>query len=457
MALDMSITVLIVEDTGIMRRIFFSILMKVGYLDVIMAVDGLDALEKLASRQVGLVISDWNMPNLDGLGLLRKMRQDERFKNIPFIMATAQADKSKVAAAMEAGANAHIAKPFDENEIKARIEEVFGEKTAAPAPEQERQVAAGKVRLKVGHIQVTDHLALGVLQHQIAQGEVLPRYFELETVCLPGWNPVQDALEKGELDGALVLAPIAMDLFAFGVEIRLILLAHKNGSSFVRSVNLPFADFGSEARFYKYRAVNIPHKMSIHHLLAHQYLTELGLKPGVPGGKPINVRFEVVPPVQMPAIMKDNDEVAGFIVAEPIASNAISQGVAELQFVSASCWQDHPCCVVAMRQQFLEKYPEAAHEFTALLVAAGRFVEAHKAAAAEIAVSFLDPAQKLGLRAPIVQQLLEDPLGITMHDLYPVMEDFDRIQRYMHDQMGIGRLIDLEKFVDLRFADAVYR
>ena len=93
------------------------------------------------------------------------------------------------------------------------------------------------------------------------------------------------------MDGAFILAPIAMDLFAYDSPIKLVLFAHKNGSTFVRSRHYDHR-FDSLQSFYKYKVVDIPHKMSIHNMLAHQFLTELGLRPGVPGKKAIDVRFE---------------------------------------------------------------------------------------------------------------------------------------------------------------------
>jgi ABC-type nitrate/sulfonate/bicarbonate transport system substrate-binding protein len=270
---------------------------------------------------------------------------------------------------------------------------------------------------------------------------------------MPGWNPIQESLEKGDIDGAFVLAPIAMDLFAFKVPIKLVLLAHKNGSIFVRSNNDGMDNYESLSDFFKYKVVDIPHKMSVHNMLAHKFLTELGLKPGVPGKKAINVRFEVVPPIKMPAIMKENEEVGGFIVAEPIGSNAIAKGIAQMQFLSASLWDNHPCCVVAMRDEVISQYPDAVQELTSLLVDAGRFVEENRDLAADIAVAFLDPKKELGLTPQVLNKVLTEPQGIKMNDLYPVLEDLDKIQRYMHDEMDIGVLIDVEKLVDLRFAD----
>ena len=453
MSLDMTMNILIVDDSGTMRMMCKKMLKEGGFENLFTAVNGVDAQSKLQEHEIDLIISDWNMPGMDGLELLQWLRREEKYKDIPFIMATAQADKTQQKKIMDEGGDNHIAKPFDSKQLKDNILETFGLKKGRETEKRIRKAVNGKVQMKVGHIQITDHLILGVLKHQIETGEVTPQYFELEALCLPGWNPVQELLEKGDVDAAFILAPIAMDLYAFDIPIKLILLAHKNGSIFVRNKKIDIDDYGSLKKFYKYKVVDIPHKMSIHNMLAYKYLKELGLKPGVPGKKAINVRFEVVPPIKMPEIMKANEDIGGFIVAEPIGSNAISKGIAELEFFSSSIWQDHPCCVTAMRDDFIAEHPDAVYEFTSLLVKAGKFVKQNPEKAAEIAVAFLDPDKVLGLSSNILKNVLEAPQGITMDNLYPVLEDLDTIQRYMKEQMGIGCLIDVEKFVDLRFAD----
>ncbi len=458
MKLDMTMKVMIVDDSGTMRNMMKDMVAKLGFQNVIAASDGADAINMLKEQKIDLIISDWNMPKIDGMGLLKWVRNNPVTKNILFIMATAQGDKTQEKAVKDAGGNNHIAKPYTEEMLKEKIDEIFGLIDKSKPEKRVPRMINGKVQMKIGHIQITDHLTLGILKHQINTGEVSPRFFDLETLCMPGWNPVQEALEKNTVDGAFVLAPIAMDLFGFDVPIQMVLLAHKNGSVFVRNSLYNVDDYGEVKNFFKYKVIDIPHKMSIHNMLAHKYLTGLGLKPGVPGQQnAINVRFEVVPPIQMPKIMKENNNVGGFIVAEPIGSNAIAKRIADLQFLSSEIWDNHPCCVTAMQKDFIDAYPEAVFEFTSLLVKAGKFIENHLDMAAEIAVSFLDPQKTLGLTTEVLKKVLSTPKGIKMNDLYPVLEDLDSIQRYMHDCMDIGVLIDIVKFVDLRFADAACR
>ncbi|WP_321492883.1 ABC transporter substrate-binding protein [uncultured Desulfobacter sp.] len=455
MAVDPNIKIVVADDSGTMRIMFKQILEKAGFSNLVMAVNGADGIEKVKAEKPDLVISDWNMPTLDGLGFLKKLRASEEFKDLPFIMATAQADMGQQKVILEAGGNAHCPKPFNEQEITKAIITAFSGGVKKQRVTKQRSIVGGRVELNVAHIQITDHLALGALKHRIAQGDVEPQFFDLSTSLMGGWNPIQEGLESGEIDCAFVLAPIAMDLFAYESPIQLVLFAHKNGSTFVRSRHYDHR-FDSLQSFYKYKVVDIPHKMSVHHMLAHQFLKELGLKPGVPGEKAINVRFEVVPPIKMPGIMKENEDVGGFMVAEPVATKAIKGEIGNLEFYSAARWENHPCCIVAMQKDFIQNHPEAVQEFVTLLVETGEYIENDKARAADIAVKFLDPEGKMGLNPQVLQNVFSQPMAIRWDGLYPEAADLDKIQKYMHDVMEIGKIIDLEKFIEPHFAKIAF-
>ena len=456
MAADPNIKIVVADDSGTMRMLFKKVLNKAGFENLVFSVNGADGLEKVKSEKPDLVISDWNMPVMDGLEFLQELRRIDEFKDLPFIMATAQADKGQQIAIMEAGGNGHIPKPFDEEQIKNGIKKAFAGETEEKAPRKKtRSMMGGKVELNVAHIQITDHLILGALKHRIDHKEIEPEHFVLTTSLKGGWNPIQEGLENGEIDCAFVLAPIAMDLFAYDSPIKLVLFAHKNGSTFIRSRHYDYR-FDSLQSFYKYKVVDIPHKMSVHHMLAHKFLKELGLKPGVPGKEAINVRFEVVPPVKMPDIMKENENVAGFMVAEPVATKAIVGEIGNLEFYSAAFWDNHPCCIVAMQDDFIQNHPEAVQEFVSLLMDTGKYIEDDKIRASEIAVNFLDPEGKLGLNTKVLQNVFSQPQAIRWDGLYPVAEDLDKVQKYMHDVMNIGKIIDLDKFIEKSFADMAY-
>ena len=452
--MDFGIRILLVEDASVMRKMEIKILNQLGYRNIVEAVDGNDAIEKLKADQgIRLVLSDWAMPNKDGFELLTWVREQAELRTLPVIMATGQGDKESVGRATKAGANGVVAKPFTPDDLQTQIEEAFGIRKA-PVTEEAQQPKTdkeGKVRLKIAHIQITDHLTLGVARHFIQTGMRSPASFTLETLCMPGWNPVQKGLEQGEVDGAFILAPAAMDLFNYGVPIKLVLFTHRNGSIFVRTKSRPYRQ--PYQQFFKHKTVFIPHKMSIHNMLAHMYLNHLGLKPGLAGTAAVNVLFDVAPPIKMPEFLAENPDACGFMVAEPIGSKAIAAGIAELQLLSSEIWENHPCCVAVFREETLSKYPDAVQELCSLLVEAGHFIMENPDPSSEIAASFLDPDRKMGLDPQILRQILTDPKGIRTDDLFPVKEDLDRIQRYMSEKMGIGAVIDLDAFVDTRFAE----
>jgi two-component system chemotaxis response regulator CheY len=121
-----SIRVLIVDDQMTMRALIQSSLQQLGFTDIATAVDGEEGLKSLIQRPAHLVISDFNMPKLDGLGLLRSIRAHEPLKNTAFIMLTGRADMDLVQRAMQYGVNNYVTKPFTAATLKSRIEAVFG-------------------------------------------------------------------------------------------------------------------------------------------------------------------------------------------------------------------------------------------------------------------------------------------------------------------------------------------
>jgi two-component system, chemotaxis family, chemotaxis protein CheY len=128
MALDSSISVLVVDDYSTMVRIIRNLLKQLGFEDVDDANDGASALEKMHDKRYGLVISDWNMEPMTGFDLLRQVRADPGLGEIPFIMVTAESKTENVIAARKAGVNNYIVKPFNAQTLKSKIEAVFAER-----------------------------------------------------------------------------------------------------------------------------------------------------------------------------------------------------------------------------------------------------------------------------------------------------------------------------------------
>lgn len=124
---DRGIPILVVDDFSTMRRIVKTALRQLGFENVTEAEDGQIALSKLQSAPTPfkLVVSDWNMPNMMGIDLLRAVRGDEKLKAVPFLMVTAEAQKENVLEAVKAGVSNYIIKPFTADQLQQKLEAIF--------------------------------------------------------------------------------------------------------------------------------------------------------------------------------------------------------------------------------------------------------------------------------------------------------------------------------------------
>ena len=123
--MDLSMKVLVVDDFATMRRILKGVLKEIGFTKIIEADDGSTALAVLKKDKVGLIVSDWNMPEVTGLELLKAVRGDELMKNVPFLMVTAEGQKDSVVQAVQAGVDNYVVKPFTADTIKEKLEQIF--------------------------------------------------------------------------------------------------------------------------------------------------------------------------------------------------------------------------------------------------------------------------------------------------------------------------------------------
>jgi len=123
--MDKNINVLIVDDYRTMLRIIRNLLKQLEFNNVDEAVDGQEALAKLRAGNFGLVISDLNMVPMTGLDLLKEVRADQRLKDMPFVMITAESKTENVVAAKQAGVSNYIVKPFNAETLREKIEKVL--------------------------------------------------------------------------------------------------------------------------------------------------------------------------------------------------------------------------------------------------------------------------------------------------------------------------------------------
>ena len=122
---DQNLKFLVVDDFSTMRRIVRNLLKELGFANVDEAEDGVAALSKLRSTNFDFVVSDWNMPNMTGLDLLKEIRGDANLKHLPVLMVTAEAKKENIISAAQAGASGYIVKPFTAATLEEKLNKIF--------------------------------------------------------------------------------------------------------------------------------------------------------------------------------------------------------------------------------------------------------------------------------------------------------------------------------------------
>jgi two-component system chemotaxis response regulator CheY len=124
---------LVVDDFSTMRRIVRNLLKELGFANIDEAEDGAVALQKLKSAPYDFVVTDWNMPNMDGLTLLQSIRREPQLKHLPVLMITAEAKKENIIAAAQAGASGYVVKPFTAATLAEKLEKIFEKMGRGPA------------------------------------------------------------------------------------------------------------------------------------------------------------------------------------------------------------------------------------------------------------------------------------------------------------------------------------
>ena len=122
--------VLIVDDSSTMRRIIANTLKKLGYEDLAEAGDGNEGLQQVAQSRPGLILTDWNMPNMDGREFVRTLRTQPGMESIPVLMVTTNAERTDVVLAFQAGVNDYLVKPFTPEILKEKIEALLSKMAA---------------------------------------------------------------------------------------------------------------------------------------------------------------------------------------------------------------------------------------------------------------------------------------------------------------------------------------
>jgi len=123
--LDRNIKILVVDDFSTMRRIVKNLLQELGYTNIQEADDGNTALPMLKAAKFDFVVTDWNMPGMTGIDLLKAIRADPALKAMPVLMVTAENSREQIIEAAQSGVNGYIVKPFTGATLKEKIDRIF--------------------------------------------------------------------------------------------------------------------------------------------------------------------------------------------------------------------------------------------------------------------------------------------------------------------------------------------
>ncbi len=298
-------------------------------------------------------------------------------------------------------------------------------------------VSMAKEELRVGYLPIMDHLILPVshaLNNQQYQHiNVKPRLFKK-------WAELIGALNANKLDAAFILAPTAIDLFHNNPDIKVILLAHRNGSSITITQSGEIKDVTD----LKEKRIAIPGKKSTHAVLLNSYLkrAHLSLK---------DVTLKSIAPSNMQQAM-ERGFIDAFIVAEPFGSKAVKQKAGNLLVLSRNILPEHIDCIVIMKDNFLNQYPEAVKEWLQSLVQTSQWIENDRLTmnARSIANLVSDGVYFPHSKDLILDALLDPIEKISFTNLKPDIKDFE-IVLTMSKEAGILNDIDLTNFLDTRF------
>ncbi|MFH2061146.1 MAG: ABC transporter substrate-binding protein [Pseudomonadota bacterium] len=297
--------------------------------------------------------------------------------------------------------------------------------------------------IHIGHLKIIDHLILGICDLSLKKGTANLSAINFETCAMNSWDQVIDSLVCGEINGAFIPAPIAMNLFAQGLDIRILMFAHKSGSLIAKSTG---SDIKTIADF-KGKTILVSSELSIQTMLLHKLFSSAGLTFGDHNDLNTDVTCEAVPPmVMIEMLTHDLDkDIGGYAVEEPFASYGIQQGVAKKICTSTSLWKNHPCCVFVLNQKFITTYPEAVQKVLSLFLQTGKQIQKTKSdEISAMAQKFCD--QKISL---IQQIFTQTDLSFNPDSLIPDINALEMIQNYMADTMKVLKnKVDLSVLVD---------
>jgi len=254
-----------------------------------------------------------------------------------------------------------------------------------------------------------------------------------------GWPELKEALVSGRVKAAMMLAPMVMDLADKGVPVKVVALGHRSGAVIMVRKDSPYKTFAD----LKGKRIAIPSRFAVDHLFVRKLMAAYGLKDG-------DLKMVELSPPDMPAALLA-DAVDAYATGEPFGAKAEMDGYARVLYMTRDVWPTYICCVLAVRQELIDKDRETVQLLVDHVLAAGHWLDTspeHRTRAARIA----SHQSMFNQAFDLIKWVMERPPDrVTYGDLRLMRSEFDQLMRLSLDAKILGRPIEYHTYVDESF------
>ena len=254
-----------------------------------------------------------------------------------------------------------------------------------------------------------------------------------------GWPELKEAMVAGKIKAAMLLAPMVMDLADHGVPVKIVALGHRSGAVIMVGKDSPYKSFAD----LKGKKIAIPSRFAVDHLFVRKLMAAYGLTDG-------DLEMVELNPPDMPAALLAN-AVDAYATGEPFGAKAEMDGYARVLYMTRDVWPTYICCVLAVRQELIDKDRETVQLLVDNVLAAGHWLDSspeHRTRAARIA----SDKSMFNQAFDLIRWVMERPRDrVTYGDLRLMRSEFDELMRLALDAKVLSRPVDYHTYVDESF------
>ncbi len=312
--------------------------------------------------------------------------------------------------------------------------------------------------IRIGCLRIAEHFIAGVTQERLEKKEIELSSSGLDLITMNAFEQITDTLLKGEIDGAFMPLPVAMDLFSQGLKIKLLLFVNRGGGIFIKN---NYAEIRHMEDF-KNKTILTPCLLSVQNMLLHKMFFSAGLKLGNSRDNKADVLLEVVPSnIIAEVIENDSDhDIGGFVAPDAFGLQAIKAGDCKEVCTFDSLWPNHPDNVFVLKESVIKNNPEYVEELVHRFIEAGEIIDqSDDESMASSMRSFFGQNNDFIEGHEIVNDLIARIKGICAPEKFcPDYLVIEIAQNYMVDQFCVmAEKIKVRKFIDTRFAENLRR